>query len=155
MNGQMSTEAEWCMESGGRKNRNKKMRWDVSPWVNLCCVLEGWIDGLMDGRLGRHRHVKERQGGGLIACDLIVNIALLRWQHKMRDGSVLEDTRAADLWHLTSGSCPCVEQLGDCGFDDQPAEERAAQVQLWVRKRWISRPERPVKDYRATQHKGE
>lgn len=32
------------MDRWGKK-RNKEIRWFVSPWVNLCYVVEGWTDG--------------------------------------------------------------------------------------------------------------
>lgn len=41
------------MDSGGQKKRNRQMRWAVRPWVNVCRVVEGWIDGWTDARIDR------------------------------------------------------------------------------------------------------
>lgn len=53
------------------------------------------MDRLLDERIDRSRDVNKRLGGGLIAHDLLVNIALLRWQQRMRKGSVGKGSETA------------------------------------------------------------
>ena len=156
MYGWMSTDDVRDERTGGRRKRNREMSWVVSPWVNLGYTADGWMKGLTGSGMWR-----QDKGGDLIARDLVMSIALLSRQQRLREGSVERkwEWESGVIWH--QGCVLCWTHLGSVNRNRQltQREERRGETTsaetVERRQSSVSGAERSVKDYRTRKRLSE